>query len=92
MDLGTANGRYFLLFAGIGADAKITTMIENHFLKRLGLFSYIIAGAVVGLGPLDYHMRLRIDGRRFRTAPASSSLAIRAAWRVDDLYQSGVWR
>lgn len=67
MDLGTVNGRYFLLFAGIGADGKITSMIEHHFLKRLGLFSYIVAGAVVGLGPLDYHMRLRIDGRRFRT-------------------------
>ncbi|HEY7350354.1 MAG TPA: diacylglycerol kinase family protein [Ktedonobacterales bacterium] len=67
MDLGTANGRYFLLFAGIGADGKITSMIEHHFLKRLGLFSYIIAGAVVGLGPLDFHMRLRVDGRSFRT-------------------------
>ncbi|HLW01528.1 MAG TPA: diacylglycerol kinase family protein [Ktedonobacterales bacterium] len=67
IDLGTANGRYFLLFAGIGADGKITSMIENHFLKRLGLFSYILAGAVVGLGPLDYHMRLRLDDRRFRT-------------------------
>jgi YegS/Rv2252/BmrU family lipid kinase len=67
IDLGSANGRYFLLFAGIGADGKITSMIEHHFLKRLGLFSYIIAGAVVGLGPLDFHLRLRIDGRRFRT-------------------------
>ncbi len=67
VDLGTANGRYFLLFAGIGADGKITSMIEHHFLKRLGLFSYIIAGAVVGLGPLDFHMRLRVDGRSFRT-------------------------
>ena len=67
MDLGTVNGRYFLLFAGVGADGKITSMIEHHFLKRLGVFSYIIAGAVVGLGPLDYHMRLRLDGRRFRT-------------------------
>jgi diacylglycerol kinase (ATP) len=67
MDLGNVNGRYFLLFAGIGADGKITSMIEHHFLKRLGLFSYIIAGAVVGLGPLDFHLRLRIDGRSFRT-------------------------
>ncbi len=67
IDLGAANGRYFLLFAGIGADGKITGMVEHHFLKRLGLFSYILAGAVVGLGPLDYHMQLRIDGRRFRT-------------------------
>ncbi len=67
MDLGSANGRYFLLFAGIGADGKITSMIEHHLLKRLGLFSYIIAGAVVGLGPLDFHLRLRVDGRSFRT-------------------------
>lgn len=67
MDLGTVNGRYFLLFAGIGADAKITSIIERHFLKRLGLFSYIVAGAVVGLGPLDFHLRLRLDDRSFRT-------------------------
>jgi diacylglycerol kinase (ATP) len=67
VDLGIANGRYFLLFAGIGADGKITNMIEHHFLKRLGLFSYIIAGTVVGLGPLDFRMRIRVDGRSFRT-------------------------
>lgn len=67
MDLGEVNGHYFLLFAGIGADAKITNMIEHRFLKRLGLFSYIIAGAVVGVGPLDFHLRLRVDGRSFRT-------------------------
>jgi len=67
IDLGTANGRYFLLFAGIGADGKITTLIEHHLLKRLGLFSYIVAGAVVGLGPLDFHMRLRVGDRSFRT-------------------------
>ncbi|SRR5579883_69189 len=67
IDLGTANGRYFLLFAGIGADGKITNMIEHHFLKRLGLLSYILAGTVVGLGPLDFRLRLRVDGRSFRT-------------------------
>ena len=67
VDLGMVNNRYFLLFAGIGADGIITSLIEHRFLKRLGVFSYLIAGAVVGLGPLDFHMRLQLDGRAFRT-------------------------
>jgi diacylglycerol kinase (ATP) len=67
VDLGMANERYFLLFAGIGADGVITSMIEHRFLKRLGVLSYLIAGTAVGLGPLDFHLRLKVNGRAFRT-------------------------
>ncbi len=67
IDLGMANERYFLLMAGIGIDAKITSVVEQHSLKRWGVFSYLLTGTLVGLGPLDFRLRLRMDGRRFRT-------------------------
>ncbi len=67
IDLGMANDRYFLLMAGIGLDAKITSVVEHHALKRWGVLSYLLTGTFVGLGPLDFRMRLCMDGRRFRT-------------------------
>ena len=67
IDLGMANERYFLLMAGVGIDAKITSVVEQHSLKRWGVLSYLLTGTFVGLGPLDFRLRLRMDGRRFRT-------------------------
>ncbi|HEY7123308.1 MAG TPA: diacylglycerol kinase family protein [Ktedonobacterales bacterium] len=67
VDLGMANERYFLLFAGIGADGVITSLIEHRFLKRLGVLSYLVAGTAVGLGPLDFHLHVKVNGRAFRT-------------------------
>lgn len=67
IDLGMANERYFLLMAGIGIDAKITSVVEQHSLKRWGILGYLLTGTFVGLGPLDFRLRLSMDGRRFRT-------------------------
>lgn len=67
IDLGMANERYFLLMAGIGVDAKITSVVEQHALKRWGVLGYLLTGTFVGLGPLDFRLRLSMDGRRFRT-------------------------
>lgn len=43
IDLGRANGRYFVLWAGVGLDAHVTAQIEPRppWEKRFGIASYV---------------------------------------------------
>ena len=45
VDLGSANGRYFLLMAGIGFDARIVPAVSSVWKRRLGSASYVVSGA-----------------------------------------------
>jgi diacylglycerol kinase (ATP) len=49
IDVGKANSRYFLCWAGIGLDAQVTTEIEPRprHTKHLGTLPYIIASLMV---------------------------------------------
>jgi diacylglycerol kinase (ATP) len=41
MDLGSCNGRYFLLMASVGVDAYSLKLVKNSFLKKMtGVFAY----------------------------------------------------
>ncbi len=50
IDLGTINGRYFLLMVGIGIDGEITRAVERKPLKRLGVLGYALAALWFGPG------------------------------------------
>jgi len=61
IDLGRANGRYFLLMAGIGVDGEVAQAVERKPLKRLGVLGYALAAFWFGTGYLGFPLTLRID-------------------------------
>jgi diacylglycerol kinase (ATP) len=62
VDLGQVNGRYFLLWAGVGLDAKITEEVEPEAKKRLGALAFVIAGIVVAKEFAGTKVQVTIDG------------------------------
>lgn len=49
VDVGCANGRYFLLWAGVGFDAQVVTEIEPQYetKRRWGMLAFIVTGFIV---------------------------------------------
>ncbi len=66
--LGTANGRHFVLMAGIGLDAKVVEGINaNVTLKRrTGKFAYVVEGVRQALGYDFPALEVRADGKIYR--------------------------
>jgi YegS/Rv2252/BmrU family lipid kinase len=62
VDLGQVNGRYFLLWAGVGLDAKITEEVEPEAKKRLGVLAFVIAGIMVAKEFAGTKVQVTIDG------------------------------
>lgn len=62
IDLGRANGRYFLLMAGVGLDAAIVPRVGARMKRRFGALAYIIAGIVTALRTKPWRVRMAIDG------------------------------
>jgi YegS/Rv2252/BmrU family lipid kinase len=66
IDLGYAGGRYFLLMAGIGFDATITSGIRPEEKRRLGALAYVLRGIELALRVRGTHARLTLDGKHVR--------------------------
>lgn len=66
IDLGKANGRYFLQWAGLGLDAEVTYAMEprTRGQRRLGALAYVIAGLATAANLVGTRTRLTIDGKR----------------------------
>jgi diacylglycerol kinase (ATP) len=62
VDLGRVNGRYFLLWAGVGIDAKVTEEVEPGAKKRLGGLAFVVAGIVVAKEFAGTKVQVTIDG------------------------------
>ena len=62
VDLGQVNGRYFLLWAGVGLDAEATEEVEPGAKKRLGGLAFVIAGIVVVREFAGTKVQVTIDG------------------------------
>ena len=62
IDLGRANGRYFLLMAGVGFDATIIPNVSTALKRRIGAASYIVSGARAVFGAKSARIRIAIDG------------------------------
>ncbi len=66
IDLGTANGRYFLQWTGLGLDAAVTYAMEprTRRQRRLGALAYLIAGISTAAHLAGTRTRIWIDGKR----------------------------
>ena len=68
--LGIANGRLFLLMAGVGFDAKVVAHVDPRFKRRFGRLAYVLV-SLVGLfrfSRSEYHVT--VDGETYRAASA----------------------
>jgi diacylglycerol kinase (ATP) len=63
IDLGKANGRYFLQWTGLGLDAEVTYAMEprTRRQRRLGAVGYIAAGVATAATMAGIRTRLCID-------------------------------
>lgn len=62
IDLGRADGRCFLLMAGVGFDGEVVPRVSAKMKRRLGPFSYIVAGARAMFRAREQPVTMRIDG------------------------------
>lgn len=63
IDLGRANGRYFLLMAGIGFDAAIVQRMGGGLKRRLGAAAYVLGGLRLAITHRTVDAELELDGR-----------------------------
>jgi diacylglycerol kinase family enzyme len=66
-DLGMADGRYFLMMAGIGFDAEVVRAVPGGPKRRLGSTSYALWGAGVLARYRPRDVILRLDGEEVET-------------------------
>ena len=66
IDLGQANGRYFLQWAGVGLDAEVNRIMEprTRAQKHLGAVAYVAAGVATALHMAGPRVRIWVDGKR----------------------------
>lgn len=65
IDLGLANGRYFLLFAGLGLDAQVARDLEPRprSAKQLGVLPYLAAGVMAAAEFYGVRTTVVVDGK-----------------------------
>jgi diacylglycerol kinase (ATP) len=66
IDLGQANGRYFLQWTGVGLDAEVTYAMEprTRRQRRLGALAYLVAGVTTAANMAGTRTRIWIDDER----------------------------
>lgn len=66
IDLGKANGRYFLQWTGLGLDAEVTYAMEprTRRQRRLGIVAYLVAGVATAAHMAGTRTRILIDDQR----------------------------
>jgi YegS/Rv2252/BmrU family lipid kinase len=66
IDVGRANDRHFLLFAGLGLDAQVAHGIEprERVTKRLGLLPYLVASVLVTFQFYGVRTTVVVDGKK----------------------------
>lgn len=64
IDLGIAQGSYFLLMAGVGLDGEVTHAVEKKPAKKLGVVGYLLVGLWKTLTYKGFRVYLVLDGER----------------------------
>jgi YegS/Rv2252/BmrU family lipid kinase len=68
IDVGWADGRYFLLWAGLGFDAQVAREIEPHreMRRSLGNWAYLVTALAQSLVMRGVRTTVVVDGRAYR--------------------------
>ena len=61
IDLGRANGRYFLLMAGVGLDAEIVPRVGTRLKRWFGAMAYLALGVWTSLRTKPWDVTMRVD-------------------------------
>jgi YegS/Rv2252/BmrU family lipid kinase len=80
VDLGRANGRYFLLMAGLGMDAEAVHAIQGAPKRHFGPVALTIAGTLAALRGGGTRLRIRADGRSFSTSSGQVTVGNTRRW------------
>jgi YegS/Rv2252/BmrU family lipid kinase len=70
VDLGKANGRYFLLMAGIGFDAQVVQEVQPQLKSLLRGFAYVLSTLNNVFRYQTSRMRITLDGKHEMSLPA----------------------
>jgi YegS/Rv2252/BmrU family lipid kinase len=70
VDLGKANGRYFLLMAGIGFDAQVVQEVHPQLKSLLRGFAYVLSTFNNVFRYQSSRMRITLDGNQEMSLPA----------------------
>jgi len=57
-----AGERYFMLMAGVGFDAAVVAKTSNGFKRRLGAWSYVLAGVPMAMRTKHQPIQMIVDG------------------------------
>ncbi len=66
VDLGRADGRYFLFVAGIGFDGSVMRDLNPRTKRRLGRLAYVVAAVVEAVKLRGVEATISVDGRILR--------------------------
>ena len=80
IDLGRANGRYFLLMTGLGFDAVAIHAVEGEPKRRFGPAALFFVGALTALRSPGTDLRVRADGQVFETSSALVTIGNTRLW------------
>jgi YegS/Rv2252/BmrU family lipid kinase len=79
LDVGTANGKPFVVMAGVGFDAKMLGGASEELKKRLGWGAYVVS-ALAHLRDRPMRVRLRADGAPVLRRRASGVVIGNVGW------------
>jgi YegS/Rv2252/BmrU family lipid kinase len=80
IDLGRANGRYFLLMAGLGFDAEAIHAVQGQPKRWFGPVALFLVGALAALRSPGTDLRVRADDQTFETSSALVTIGNSRLW------------
>lgn len=80
IDLGRANGRYFLLMAGLGFDAEAVHAVEGVPKRRFGPLAFFAVGLMAAMRGRQARLRVRADDQVFETHAALVTVGNTQLW------------
>jgi YegS/Rv2252/BmrU family lipid kinase len=82
IDLGVANGRYFLLMAGVGLDAAIIPRVNPRLKRRAGALAYVLAGIATAIRTKPWDARLLVTPGEEAPSPSPAAIDTPLYWLV----------
>lgn len=74
IDLGLANGRYFVNVAGIGLSARINASTPSHWKKRFGPLAFVISAFKLARSMVPFRVTIDCDGKVYQSKSLQISI------------------